>query len=62
MLETHPTIFAEVVPEVRALLVNRFPYVAYFMAIEATIHVIGVIHASRDPMIWQSRVPKTAPK
>ncbi len=56
VLETQPTIFAELITDVRFLLVDQFPYAIYYVTIDNDVHVAGVIHTSRDPAIWKLRI------
>lgn len=40
---------------VRRALLRRFPYGVYFGIEGATIVVVAVLHAARDPREWQAR-------
>ena len=55
VLEEMPTIFGEILPGVRFQLVEPFQQVVYYVVLGNTVHVIGVIHAKRDPNIWKER-------
>ncbi len=39
----------------RALLL-RFPYQIFFIINETTIVVMAIVHTSRSPQVWQSRL------
>jgi plasmid stabilization system protein ParE len=39
----------------RRTKLHRFPYVVYYRTLADLIEVIGVLHGSRDPQIWQDR-------
>lgn len=41
---------------IRRALLRRFPYAVYFAAEEEVIVIVAVLHASRNPAEWQSRV------
>ncbi len=41
---------------VRRELLKRFPYVVYFAVEHTVIVVLAVLHASRDPAVWQRRI------
>jgi len=41
--------------DVRMALVRCFPYLVFYVIRNETIWVIAVMHASRDPAVWQSR-------
>lgn len=55
VLEEMPTIFGEILPGVRFQVVDPFQQVVYYVVLGSTVHVIGVIHAKRDPEIWKER-------
>ncbi len=55
ILEELPTIFGEILPGVRFQVVEPFQQVVYYVVLGDTVHVIGVIHAKRDPNIWKMR-------
>ena len=55
VLEEMPTIFGEIVPGVRFHMADPFQQVVYYVVLGDTVHVIGVIHAKRDPNIWKER-------
>lgn len=55
ILEEMPTIFGEILPGVRFQVVEPFQQVVYYVVLGNTVHVIGVIHAKRDPKIWKER-------
>lgn len=41
---------------VRRALLRRFPYKVFYFVEAGSVTVIGVVHAKRDPAVWQSRV------
>lgn len=41
---------------VRQALVNRFPYVVYYLITTDAVAVFAVIHTSRHPRAWRSRL------
>ncbi len=41
---------------VRQALLSRFPYVVYFRVDPTVVVVIAVIHTSRHPRAWRSRL------
>jgi plasmid stabilization system protein ParE len=56
LLETNPYFYAKVDGETREALVRKFRYAVYYRSLPDRIDVLAVIHTSRDPAIWQSRV------
>jgi toxin ParE1/3/4 len=52
----NPLIHPEVFADIRKGVVNRFPFCVYYRPHADRIEVIAVLHASRDPSVWQSRV------
>lgn len=51
-----PEIHAIVWRQVRATLLNRFPYVLYYRVLDHVVEVLAIIHGSRDEQIWKDRV------
>ena len=45
-------------PEVRRVLMNRFPYRLFFIRREDSLVVFRVLHAARHDREWRSNVPK----
>ena len=51
-----PELYAAMLREVRRGKLRRFPYVVYYRVLSDRIEVIGVLHGSRDPKVWQDRM------
>lgn len=60
-LETNPKMYAVIYKEVRSVLLKKFPYSIFYILSESKkeVYIFAVIHSSRDPEIWQSRVELT---
>lgn len=54
-IEEHPRLFPIVWRDVRAVRLNPFKHVLYYVILPDRIEVIGVIHGSRDSSAWKSR-------
>jgi plasmid stabilization system protein ParE len=54
-IQTSPEHFAVCFRNVRRAKTRRFPYIIYFRLLDDRIEVIAVLHASRDPRLWQRR-------
>lgn len=52
---SHPRLFAAVWQNVRATVLKRFTYVAYYRAHADRIEVLAVVHGNRDDSSWKSR-------
>jgi len=52
----HPLHFPELELGVRRALPNVFPYGVYFTVEDDSITVVTVLHQSRDPRAWKSRL------
>ena len=50
-----PLMFSTALREVRRAKLRRFPYITYYRVLDDRVEVLGVLHASRDPRIWQQR-------
>lgn len=55
-IEVAPEMYAEVWRTVRAARLRRFRHIVYYVVLADRVEVIAVIHGSRDPSAWQSRV------
>jgi plasmid stabilization system protein ParE len=54
-VESAPQSFPLAVLDIRKALVRRFPYVVYYVGLAEVTTVIAIIHARRDPRVWQER-------
>jgi toxin ParE1/3/4 len=52
----NPLLHQQVFADIRKGVVNRFPFCVYYRPHPDRIEVVAVLHASRDPSDWQSRV------
>jgi plasmid stabilization system protein ParE len=41
---------------VRRALFQRFPYSLYFVVEQRQVVILTIVHQSRDPQVWRSRV------
>jgi plasmid stabilization system protein ParE len=55
-IQVSPTHFAAGYRGMRRAKTGRFPYIVYFRDRPECIEIIAVLHARRDPRIWQRRV------
>ncbi|MEE9355441.1 MAG: type II toxin-antitoxin system RelE/ParE family toxin [Methylococcaceae bacterium] len=53
----NPDIYQPVYENARRVLVRRFPYAAYFISETGTVRIIAILRQSRNPDVWQSRLP-----
>lgn len=53
----NPDIYPPVYEDARRVLVRRFPYAAYFILEADTVQIVAILHQSRNPDVWQSRLP-----
>ncbi|MDB4930623.1 MAG: Plasmid stabilization system protein [Myxococcaceae bacterium] len=54
-ISANPALFATVHRDVRRAVLWRFPFVVFFTSDADSALVIAVLHARRDPNVWQSR-------
>lgn len=52
----HPFAFPEVRSQVRRAITDDFPYLILYRVDDDGIDVFAVMHASRDPRRWESRL------
>ena len=58
-IQENPLRHAEIYRKARQGLIRRFPYKVLYLFEGAKVEVIGVVHAKRDPQVWQKRTPGT---
>jgi plasmid stabilization system protein ParE len=51
----NPGQYRAVYKNVRRLVLNRFPYSIFFIYRQSQVIVLAVMHARRDPALWQRR-------
>jgi plasmid stabilization system protein ParE len=54
-VEANPELYPFAVDDIRKAPVRRFPYVVYYVDVEAGASVIAVMHSRRHPRRWQER-------
>jgi plasmid stabilization system protein ParE len=55
-LAENPELYAISWKNVRTCRPRKFPYVVYYRVMADRVEVLAVLHGSRDPAIWRSRV------
>ncbi|MBX9580695.1 MAG: type II toxin-antitoxin system RelE/ParE family toxin [Gemmataceae bacterium] len=50
-----PELNAVIWQDVRAARVRRHPYIIYYRILTDRVEAFAVLHASRDPIVWQVR-------
>ena len=55
-ISLHPESYDPVYRAFRRALLRQFPYVVFFELADGTVTVFAVLHGSRDPKTWQSRL------
>ena len=55
-IQSQPDRYPLASATVREAPVSRFPYCVYYRVKISRIVVVGVVHTSRDPSAWQSRI------
>jgi plasmid stabilization system protein ParE len=50
-----PEAWSELAPGIRRVLTHRFPYGILYAQAGTTLHVLAVMHLSRQPGYWESR-------
>jgi plasmid stabilization system protein ParE len=54
-VEASPGQYRIAIDDIRMALVNRFPYVVYFVELPHEISILAVLHGRRSPLVWQQR-------
>ena len=55
-LEHNPEMCPVVHGEIRRAVVRRFPYAIYYVVDAGRVEILAIIHSSRNPRSWQSRL------
>jgi len=55
-ISQHPQMYPAVHRGARRALLPRFPYAVFYVLEHDTASVIAVLHAARDPTVWQERL------
>jgi len=55
-ISINPLLYEEVRINTRMGLLRRFPYLVVYRVFPEVLEVIAVVHAHRNPSIWQSRL------
>ncbi len=55
-IETMPELYGVVWQDVRAVRLKRFRHVVYYTVFPDRVEVLAVMHGSRNPGTWQSRL------
>ena len=55
-IEENPLSYPLVASDLRRASMGRFPFCVFFRYDPDRIQIFAVIHASRDPNTWQSRI------
>lgn len=55
-IEWMPEMFGAVWEDVRAVKVQKFRFVVYYVVFADRVEVLAVLHGSRDEEAWKSRV------
>jgi plasmid stabilization system protein ParE len=51
----HPEAYPVVGRRFRKALLERFPFAVFYLSEGDAIHVFGVMHTRRSPLLWQAR-------
>jgi len=54
--QRNPKQYQVIYRRIRRALTRRFPFGIFFLIRRRTVIVLAVLHASRDPRVWQERV------
>ncbi len=55
MIADNPQSYAIVSRGMRRALLHRFPHGVFYRPETTAIHVVAVLHTSRNPRVWQAR-------
>ncbi len=52
----HPKTWPNFHVDIRRRLINRFPYAILYTEESKTVYILAIMHLSRDPKYWKSRL------
>lgn len=55
-IEAQPELYGRVWKDVRAARLKKLRYIVYYVFFADRVEVLAVLHGSRDPSIWRSRM------
>ena len=55
LIEENPKQYQIVHRDIRRVLLRRFPYCVYYLALEQGVVVLACLYARRDPRTWKTR-------
>lgn len=55
----HPLRFRRNLDGTRRAILDSFPYMVVYLALDAKVVVVAVAHAHRRPGYWRRRLPRT---
>jgi plasmid stabilization system protein ParE len=55
LIADYPDSHASVARGMRRALLHRFSHAVFYRQEASVIHVLGVLHTTRDPRAWQAR-------
>ena len=55
-LERNPEMYPVVHGEIRRAVVRRYPYAIYYVVDAGRVEILAIVHSSRNPRAWQSRL------
>jgi toxin ParE1/3/4 len=55
-IQRNPKQYQVVHRRIRRALTRRFPFGIFYLIRRNTVTVLAVLHASRDPQVWQGRL------
>ena len=50
-----PQMYASALKDVRSCQLHSFPYRIYYRILPSRVHIIAIMHGSRDPAAWLAR-------
>ncbi|WP_020473812.1 type II toxin-antitoxin system RelE/ParE family toxin [Zavarzinella formosa] len=55
-IELMPELYGLVWQDVRAAKTKQFRHIVYYLVFPDRVEILAILHSSRDPTIWQSRL------
>jgi len=55
-IQDMPRMYVVALENVRRAKLRTFPYLLYYRVLEDRVEILGVLHGSRQPNVWQERI------
>ena len=55
-IKAMPRMYPVAIRNIRRAKIGKFPYLVFYRVLPQHIEIIGILHGSRNPKLWQQRI------